>query len=272
MGYNKVIDCFIFYNELELLTYRLNSLNDVVDYFIIVESTHTFSGKEKELIFNNNKNLFENFKDKIIHIIVDDFPYKYPNINYQNKEQWENEYHQRNSISLGLSKLNIDNSDIIIISDVDEIPDIERLYEMKYNKSILNTTGICALEMDLYYYNLNTLFKEKWSSSKVISYAKYKELNITCEEIRMLNCMRIKNGGWHLSYFGDTVFIKNKINSFSHQELNLDIFTDVEKIEQRIKNSSDLYDRRECGMSNVPISDNQYLPTGYKKYLKNFYI
>ena len=81
----KIIDCFIFYNELELLTYRINILNDVVDYFVIVESTHTFIGKEKKLYFDENKNLFEKFKKKIIYIIVDDFPYKYPNINFNKK-------------------------------------------------------------------------------------------------------------------------------------------------------------------------------------------
>ena len=64
----KIIDCFIFYNELDLLTYRLNLLNNIVDYFIIVESTHTFIGKEKICFFSENKHLFENFTNKIIHI------------------------------------------------------------------------------------------------------------------------------------------------------------------------------------------------------------
>ncbi|ABT15017.1 hypothetical protein NY2A_B618R [Paramecium bursaria Chlorella virus NY2A] len=268
MTHKKIIDCFIFYNELDLLNYRLHTLNDIVDYFIIVESTHTFSGKEKELFFTDNKHLFEKFKDKIIHIVVDDFPYKYPDIDYQNKEQWKNEYYQRNSISIGLDKLNIENNDIIIISDVDEIPDINRLYEIKhYNCEI----SVCALEMDLYYYNLNSLCGDKWSSCKIISYDTYKELKLTCNEIRELNCMRIRNGGWHLSYFGDTMFIKNKIHSFSHQELNLDIFTDIEKIEQRVKNCSDVYDRHDNIVMNIPISSNNYLPHEYEKYLKKFY-
>jgi beta-1,4-mannosyl-glycoprotein beta-1,4-N-acetylglucosaminyltransferase len=87
----KIIDCFIFYNEIDLLTYRLNILNDIVDKFVIVESTYTFSGKEKKLYFNENKHLFEKFNEKIIHIIVDNIPFKYPNINYKNKEQWVNE-------------------------------------------------------------------------------------------------------------------------------------------------------------------------------------
>ena len=78
----KIIDCFTFYNELDMLTYRLNILNDIVDYFVLVEATHTHVGKEKPLFYKENKHLFEKFNHKIIHIVVDDFPNKYPNINY----------------------------------------------------------------------------------------------------------------------------------------------------------------------------------------------
>ena len=58
----KIIDCFTFYNELELLIYRLNILNNVVDHFIIVESTHTHAGHTKPLYFNDNLHLFDKFK------------------------------------------------------------------------------------------------------------------------------------------------------------------------------------------------------------------
>ena len=112
----KIIDCFIFYNELDLLTYRLNLLNNIVDYFIIVESTHTFVGKEKSLFFNENKHLFEKFTNKIIHIIVDDFPHKYPNVNISNNDVWNNEIFQRNAISRGINSIeNLTESDLIII-------------------------------------------------------------------------------------------------------------------------------------------------------------
>ena len=92
----KIIDCFTFYNEIDLLTYRLNILYPIVDYFIIVESTHTHIGKEKPLFFNENRNLFEKFMNKIIHIIVDDLPHKYPNVNICNNDVWNNEFFQRN--------------------------------------------------------------------------------------------------------------------------------------------------------------------------------
>jgi beta-1,4-mannosyl-glycoprotein beta-1,4-N-acetylglucosaminyltransferase len=264
----KVIDCFIFYNELDLLTYRLNLLNNIVDYFVIVESTHTFIGKEKSLFFNENKHLFENFNNKIIHIIIDDLPYKYPNININNNDVWKNEEFQRNAISRGINCIdNLSNSDVIIISDLDEIPDPYTLGKIKNGDIIVD---INALEMDLYYYNLNTRFIDKWSSCKIISYKKYNELNKKCSDIRNTGCCKILNGGWHLSYFGDKYFIQNKIENFSHQEFNKSQYTDLEKIEERRKNCIDLYDRNN-NIEKIKIEDNKYLPIDYHKYLNKYY-
>jgi beta-1,4-mannosyl-glycoprotein beta-1,4-N-acetylglucosaminyltransferase len=147
----KIIDSFLFYNELDLLTYRLNLLNNIVDYFIIVESTHTFVGKEKSLFFNENKHLFEKFTNKIIHIIVDDFPHKYPNINIATNDVWNNEIFQRNAISRGINYIeNLVEYDVIIISDLDEIPDPHTLDKIKKGSI---TVDINILEMDFYYIN-----------------------------------------------------------------------------------------------------------------------
>ena len=270
----KIIDCFIFYCELELLTYRLNILNNVVDYFIIVESTHTFTGNEKKLFYNENKNLFEKFKDKIIHIIVDDFPYKYPNINFNNRHQWVNEAFQRNCIAKGINHLTdnyltdnyLRDNDLIIITDIDEIPDPNTLSNIKNSNIIVD---INKLEMDFYYYNLYTKLNGYWHFPKIISYKKYKELNCTCDDIRSINCEIIKNGGWHLSYFGDSNFIKNKINSFSHQELNTIEFTNLEKIDERIKEGRDIFERGNIGR--IELSNNTYLPLEYNTFLKSFF-
>jgi beta-1,4-mannosyl-glycoprotein beta-1,4-N-acetylglucosaminyltransferase len=264
----KIIDCFIFYNEINLLTYRLNILNDIVDKFVIVESTHTFSGKEKKLYFNENKHLFEKFNEKIIHIIVEDFPFKYPNINYKNNEQWVNEKFQRDKISSGIDTLKLDSNDILIITDLDEIPDPKTLRNIK-DKHI--TISINTLEMDFYYYNLNTKQNIKWTLGKIVSYGKYKEIATSCSNIRGLNCVKISNSGWHLSYFGDSKFIQNKIQHFSHQEYNYEHFTDLSKIEERVKKSSDIFENH-SNITKINIKDNNYLPTDYDKYLTQFYI
>ena len=87
----KIIDSFIFYNEIDLLYYRLSILNEFIDKFILVESTLTFTGELKPLFYLENKNKFEKFNDKILHIIINDMPYKQPNINYNLNNQWANE-------------------------------------------------------------------------------------------------------------------------------------------------------------------------------------
>ena len=263
----KIIDCFIFYNEIDLLTYRLNILNSVVDYFIIVESTHTHVGKEKHMYFNDVKHLFEDFKEKIIHIIVDDFPYKQPNININNGDQWTNEIFQRNAIARGFKFINnLSDDDIITITDLDEIPDPNTLLQIKNN---IISISINTLEMDLYYYNLNTKFNSKWNSAKILSYKKYNELQKTPNDIRFINCNTVKNGGWHLSYFGDSNFIKNKLQNFTHQEYNNNNFTDLSIIENKINNCKDLFNN--TPPNNITITNNNYLPPEYNTYLVKYF-
>jgi beta-1,4-mannosyl-glycoprotein beta-1,4-N-acetylglucosaminyltransferase len=263
----KIIDCFTFYNELDMLTYRLNILNDVVDFFVLVEAMHTHVGKVKPLFYQENKHLFEKFNHKIIHIIVDDFPHKYPNINIEKEEQWINEKFQRNCISRGINKLSLQNNDIITITDLDEIPNPKVLKLIK-NNSI--EVSINILEMDLYYYNLHSKLDHFWHHSKLLTFEKYNELNIECDKIRFFSCPIIKNAGWHLSYFGDEKFIKNKIENFGHQELNIDLFTNQEKIQNRIKNTHDLFDRP-IKLIYINIEDNDNLPPEYDVYLIDFY-
>jgi beta-1,4-mannosyl-glycoprotein beta-1,4-N-acetylglucosaminyltransferase len=262
-----IVDCFIFYNELDMLTYRLNILDKVVDYFVLVESTHTHIGKEKPLFYNENKHLFAKFNHKIIHIVVDDFPHKYPNINIEKQEQWINERFQRDCISRGIDKLNLTGEDIIIISDLDEIPNPTVLEKVKNNNIVV---GINILDMDLYYYNLNSKMGIKWYASKILTFEKYKELNTGCDKIRFYDCPIINNAGWHLSYFGNEKFIKNKLENFTHQEFNMTEFTDEKRIEERIKNGKDLFDRH-IKIENIPVEDNDNLPPEYDIYLKNYY-
>jgi beta-1,4-mannosyl-glycoprotein beta-1,4-N-acetylglucosaminyltransferase len=260
-----IIDCFIFYNELDLLAYRLQVLDSIIDYFILVESTHTFTGREKPLYFKEQKHLFEKYKDKIVHVIVEDVPFKYPNIHYANNEQWKNEYAQRNAISRGLESIPLCATDVLIVSDVDEIPDPRTL-------SCISNVDIHTLQMDMYYYNLNTRFHDKWNRCKILSYQKYKDLGMSFNDIRESSLgTDLPKGGWHLSYFGDAHFIQNKINHFSHQELNHRMYTDVSAIHHKIDASIDLYDRP-IQLEHVNIQENTYLPVNHtllNKFVKS---
>jgi beta-1,4-mannosyl-glycoprotein beta-1,4-N-acetylglucosaminyltransferase len=261
----KVVDCFIFYNEFDMLVYRLNVLYDVVDYFVVVESRHTFVGKEKPLFFAQHKAFFEKWKNKIVHVVVDDFPFKHP-VNVHQGQQWQNEYFQRNAIARGISALSLDDCDVVIIADVDEIPDPQTLLKIKRGET---TVSLNILEMDMYYYNLNTRFKSKWSLCKIIKFGLYKQMKKGCSELRNQHCSPILKGGWHLSYFGDAGFIQNKIKNFSHQEYNQDFYTNVQKIQDRVKNGKDLYDRN-IEMESVKLSENAYAPPSAELYLKKY--
>jgi beta-1,4-mannosyl-glycoprotein beta-1,4-N-acetylglucosaminyltransferase len=109
-----------------------------------------------------------------------------------------------------------------------------------------------------------------WHHSKILTFENYNELNIGCDKIRFYNCPIIKNAGWHLSYFGNEKFIKNKLENFSHQEYNHDTFTNEKLIEYRIKNGKDLFDRP-TSIITIPIEENDNLPPDYDIYLKPFY-
>jgi hypothetical protein len=252
---------------LELLKYRINTLADFVDYFVIVEATHTHAGVEKPLYFEKNMEMFKDYNDKIIHVIIRDMPHKHPNISFENREQWNNEHFQRDRIDRGLERIELTSHDILIVTDLDEIPDRNILKRIKTGELMINFS---ALEMDMYYYNLNTRFISKWDYAKILSFETYKRLNTNFSNMRLHHANRIEMGGWHLSYFGDNYFIQNKLKMFGHQEFNTVSFTDPELIKKRMDSQIDLFDRTDTDMEKVPVSLNFYLPYEYEKYLKQF--
>lgn len=262
----KIIDAFIFYNELELLYYRLSILYDIVDYFIIVEATLTHAGNPKILYYNENKELFSKFQDKIIHIIDDKLITK---MNDRINDPWINENHQRNYIYEGIKQLVLEPNDKIMVSDVDEIPDPHVLKKMKENNTKFE---IMHFEQDFYYYNLTCKHVNKWPLSKIVSYDAYiNRFNKQAQIFRHYDTEgAISPGGWHLSYFGDSKFIRNKIEQFAHQELNNEFYKNEENIKRNINNCNDVYMRPDIGILKIPILENKYLPPQYEIYLKNY--
>jgi beta-1,4-mannosyl-glycoprotein beta-1,4-N-acetylglucosaminyltransferase len=274
----KIIDSFIFYNELDLLFYRLSILNEYVDYFIIVESTHTFAGKEKPLFYYENKKMFEPFNDKIIHIIIDDFTYKYPNINYNDNQQWKNEDYQRNCIKKGIDKIwnELNDNDIILTSDIDEIPNPIILMKAKNNSLLFEHDRLNRLALDMYCYNLYCRVGEgsNWHGIKLMTANAYKSINLTFQQMRTFEWTNhvfiIENGGWHLSYFGDVDFIINKISNFSHQEYNNQKYIEKNKLEEKIKNGINLLN--DTNLVYIPIEENNNLPYKYDTFLRKYYV
>lgn len=242
-----IYDCFSFFNELDLLEIRLNTLNSVVDKFVLVEATLTHTGNPKPLYYAENKKRFEKFKDKIIHIIVDEFP-SFPDAT--NREMaWIRENCQRNAILRGIPKTAKDN-DYLIIADLDEIPSPEAI------KKALSYNGVSHLSLRMYYYfvNYKNYSNPTWLGGPQIlplSFLKKAKPNdnellysvdwrandgMTPSTVRFLKPQNIiKNAGWHFSYCGGVEAVITKIKSIAHTENDTDENTLAETVAKRIQ-------------------------------------
>jgi beta-1,4-mannosyl-glycoprotein beta-1,4-N-acetylglucosaminyltransferase len=259
----KIYDCFPFFNELELLEIRLNTLYNMVDYFVISECTHTFTGKEKELYFKNNFSKFNKFKDKIIYSIVDDSPPEYSTA--------AREIFQKNSILNPLKECN--DEDIIMISDIDEIPNPKILSNVIKN---VTKDNLQILMQNFYYYYLNNYIEEdyfgntSWHGTRVSSFWLFKQLNVNNirnQQLTGINPIKILNGGWHFSFLGGKEKIIEKLNAYAHQEYNTD------KVRSNIENNMECLDQdlffRKMKAKTVNIDDSypDYLLQNIDKYI-----
>ena len=267
----KIIDCFTFFNEIDMLYYRLSLLDEYVDYFVIAEATKTHTGKYKPSYFLENVSKFEKFADKIIFL-------QDPDLETDPLDAWPNEKHQRNYLQHGIQHLNLSPDDYVIISDLDEIPNPTILQKLRSGENDL-PHGTGDLQMDFYYYNLTCKIQGAWGGkARIATYEFYKNCaNEIPENLRNMpdNLKNIKttvfqNGGWHLSYFGDANFISNKIQNFAHKEFDNQNFTDLGKIEFRVKNHLDAFDRHGSKMDYIPIHENTNLPPRYAEFLGMF--
>ena len=237
-----IYDCFQYFNEDHTVDLRLNILNNFIDKFIIVESTVDHQGKTKKLNFDISK--YKKFKDKINYIVVDDTTshIKKP---HQGGESLV-EKHQRNSILKGLN--NAEDNDLIILSDVDEIPDLNKLNE--FNK---NNYAVFSQKMFMYKINLLNLKENNWHGSRMCLKKKLRSpqwlRNLKFKEYpfwridKLRNLQVIKNGGWHFSYLQTPENISKKIQSFAHGEFNKSELINLKNIYSKIQNGQDIFDR-----------------------------
>lgn len=251
----KFFDYFLFNNEIELLNYRLEILDEAVDYFLLVESPFTFTGKPKELFYEKNIDLFKKYSSKIVHSVFEDFPYN----DYVDGERvWKNEIANRNG-GLQLSIVNLskdkgivlNQNDIIGISDVDEIWNPHCINNIR--KDELQDV-IYSPKMELYYYNFLQKFSEPWIHPKIVLGKRVIDGELA-DDIRRGSGILIEDGGWHLSYFGDVDFIIAKLEAFSHQEFNTFEIKNRDRIEKSIAMGIDLFGRDDARMAKNDFSN-----------------
>jgi len=241
----QLIDCCMYFDENLILDLRLNILNNYVNKFIIVEATKDHTGKNKKLNFDIKN--FSKFKDKINYIIVDDLPMNLKTF----KKNWPvhhlRDQYQRNALSRGYKNCN--GEDLIMISDIDEIPDPKKIKNFN-----LKNKYACFMQKNFQSkINLLNISDKYWMGTKIIQKKNLKSpqwlRNIKTAKPSFWKFYKprqpqlIYDGGWHFSFLKHPEGISKKIQSYSHSEFNKPEFTDKKKIEERIKNRTDIFDR-----------------------------
>ena len=231
----KFFDCFMYHDEDLILDIRLNTLNNYIDKFVIVEAKSDHQGNEKKLNFKLEN--YKKFENKIIYKVIEFFP--------ENQSDWERENFQRNFIVNGLNLAQED--DYIIISDVDEIPNLSNLNNIKKYK-------YTAFEQKMFYYKINLLNKTypMWIGSKMCKkkhlktpqwLRNQKVKNYPFWKFYKLKWNLIKDGGWHFSFLMTPEEAQKKIKSFAHSEFNISKFNNLDKITYSINQREDIFDR-----------------------------
>lgn len=216
----------MFFNEVELLDLRLRTLKDHVDYFVLAEINITHSGKPKPYYFDEFKHLFKEYN--IVHL---------KDIAYPQSDPWIVENAHRNMLQRGYE--NALEDDYIIISDLDEIPNPEKIHE-----GIEKGLRSFGLHQELYCYYVNCKAEQIWAGSVVTKKGFIK----SPQDIRNHRCEQpfyFINGGWHYTSMGGKDRIRLKFESFAETAFNIDQYMNDCNLDECLKTGKDLTGRTE---------------------------
>ena len=280
----NIFDCFMYFDEDLLLDLRLNFLDKYVKKFVITEATYTHNGAKKKLNFDINN--FKKFKNKITYIVVDQQPENILEIDLKDSNEKKGEklilngmardYYQRECLSKGLTET-LD-EDLILISDLDEIPNLENLNFQSINNNII------IFEQKIFYYKLNLVYEDfLWQGTRAIKKKNFlspqwlrniKGKNYPIWRIdsylskkKYSNLKFIKNGGWHFTCLKTPEQLEKKLLNFAHhyefEKSGLQI-NDIRKFisERRIiyDYKADQKKNKWTGKSTLKKLESKYLP------------
>lgn len=225
-----IVDAFLFFNELDLLEIRLHELNDIVDLFVLVESSQTFTGKKKRFVFEDNAGMFSEFLPKIKVVHAPESSFAVP---------MEREGYQRNCMMQGLSE--VPDEAIVMVSDVDEIPRAtvlkNELFPPRWLRYKAGHNPFVPLHQPMYMYALNGFYTSKWHGTVMMpKWFLRDKLKGDCHKARLSrrHGILVREAGWHFSWLGKADRIIEKVKAYSHQELNNPVLTDKSRIEKRM--------------------------------------
>lgn len=208
----QVVDCFLFAGELDMLECRLTELEEVVDWFVMVEGDRTFQGEPRSLVYEQHRERFARWSDRIVYVVAE-LPVE--------GTAWVREDAQREAIIDGLKALPLSPDDTVVVSDVDEI----------WRASIVMTDlprPFTVLQQTMFVHHFGWVHPEPWDGPVVLHVedippAEYGSFAIIRSCRLHERPPRVPNAGWHLSWFGGDEMSRRKLDSFSHTE-----FADVD--------------------------------------------
>ena len=286
----------MFFDEEMLLDLRLNIMDKYVDKFVITEATYMHSGRPKKLLFDINK--FSRFKNKIIYNIVDDQPPNIETIYDDDNDEVDTrgqklvrnsirrENYQREVAQKSLNKADPD--DLILINDVDEIPNLKDVNLKKIKEKII------IFKQKIFFYKFNLLYegmswygsracrKKNFISPQWLRNTKHKKyppwrLDIFLSKTKYSNIYYVENGGWHFTNIKSPEEIEKKFSNFLHHQDFQDSGLTLNDVKEMVEKKKVLYDHsvdqkdykwsgkttlKKISLSEMP----DYLSENYKKY------
>ena len=232
---HKIIDCFLFYNELDMLEFRLTELNEHVDYFIILDSDFDFAGNKKDSMFESNKNRFDSWKEKIIRIDCPELTIELFNqINTEKYPQYKNLstdiinkdniiFYMMIKLIETLPQLELDFEDIIMFSDIDEIPDFTTL-DLIDDYLLFNSI---ILRQKRFFWTTKYIDKDLSFGTSCHQYTKISRNPLVLDHFYKLKSNKkfsnnsFLDSGWHFSHFEDLGNLHKKLELINNREYSL---------------------------------------------------
>lgn len=232
-------DCFLFFNELDLLEIRLGELAESVDRFVLVECAWTHQGKPKPLVFAENRERFAEWLPMIEHVVVTDHP--------DTTEPMVLEPFHRECLARGLHAA--DPEDLAMISDLDEIPSPAAIAEGRRRLAAREADAF-AFEQALYYYFVNG-YQCQCTGTRIAPVRVVRERGP--QKMRHTGWTALRRdgmpnwGGWHFSYLGGKKAIREKTAAFCHPGCGAEKWMNDAHLDRVLATGHDLYDRSATG-------------------------
>ena len=284
-----IIDSLLFFQELDLLEIRLGYLYPLVDHFIIIEARQSFKGSSKNFIFEQNRKRYKKYLEKITYLKIEDIHFSYNElIEFLEKSNSKvrktiskfikkHDYYDKNNLSYILDSYHREcihialeqkckDGDIVLLSDLDEIPSFKIIKDLKKGKKLNFPTVFIQHEFQ---YFLNNYAKSDWHGTIASPYNMMKKYSLNELRNNSNKLPRILNSGYHFTSIGNKQAIINKIESWGHQEFNNEIIK--KNLEENIKNGKDIFYRLKRNKNKlINIQKSQIIDERMTRILLNF--